>query len=152
MSNPPQKNTDLEKKAVDEILKETSRAAARAEVGGSLSWRKPKHKGINKRFLNNTLLSTVIQNHKTSKPSLVTTSALKHHAKPTEHQVPDSSPVPSPVTQPDKPSQSRGGKVVISSRGRFQAYLASHKHKVEKSKAEEQKDEAGSEKDQEKLS
>ena len=53
---------DLEKKAVDEILKETKRAASGAEVGGSLSWTKPRHNGINKRFLNNTMLSTVIQN------------------------------------------------------------------------------------------
>ena len=57
-------NEDLQKKAVDEILKETNRAAARAKVGGSLSWTKPRHKGINKRFLNNTMLSTVIQNTK----------------------------------------------------------------------------------------
>ena len=64
-------NEDLQKKAVDEILKETNRAAARAEVGGSLSWTKPRHKGINKRFLNNTMLSTIIQNtSKTCPPPL----------------------------------------------------------------------------------
>ena len=63
-------NEDLEKKAVDEILKETNRAATRAEAGESLSWTKPKHKGINKRFLNNTMLRTVIQNTKMNKQNL----------------------------------------------------------------------------------
>merc|ERR1712179_334552 len=57
MSLKTQNEKELEEKAVEEIMKETTRAAARAEVGGTLSWRKPKHKGINKRFLNNTMLS-----------------------------------------------------------------------------------------------
>ena len=44
---PGSQNEDLENKAGEEILKEINRAAARAEVGGSLSWTKPRHKGIN---------------------------------------------------------------------------------------------------------
>ena len=54
---------ELKQKALEEILSDTKRAAARAEVGGSLSWAKPKHSGVNKRFLNKTMISTLLQNN-----------------------------------------------------------------------------------------
>jgi len=58
----------IEEKAVKEILKDTKRAAARAAVGGPQSWTKGnKGKDINKRFLNNTVLSTVYNNSKDKK-------------------------------------------------------------------------------------
>ena len=119
---------DLKQIAVEEIIKETSRAAARAEVGGSLSWTKPRHRGINKRFLNNTMLSTVIQNTKTSKD----TSALQscHQDKP-------SKPVKTnphvTVKEQTKPKQilpiktKPSSKMMISSRSRYNSYLDSYK-------------------------
>lgn len=47
---------------MEEILQETKRAAIRAEVAGASGWAKPYHKSFNKRFLNNTVLSTVSGN------------------------------------------------------------------------------------------
>jgi len=48
-------NDALKERAVAEILEETKKAAARAEIGGSLAWNKPKQ-NINKRFLNKTMI------------------------------------------------------------------------------------------------
>ena len=118
-------NEDLEKKAVDEILKETNRAATRAEAGGSLSWTKPKHKGIKKRFLNNTMLSTIIQNTKTNHQNLSTTT-VPHFA---------SQKIKTSVQSVTKPNYQKAKtdktttKVVISSKRRYKAYLADFKHK-----------------------
>ena len=114
---------DLQKKAVDEILKETNRAAARAEVVGSLSWTKPRHKGINKRFLNNTMLSK-------NKQNLSTTTTVPYSAQP-RHCVRTS------VQSATKPKHQRAmtdktsSKVVISRKSRYKAYLADFKHKKE---------------------
>ena len=127
---PGSQNEDLEKKAVEEILKETNRAAARAEVGGSLSWTKPRHKGIQKRFLNNTMLSTVIQNTKNNKKILSTTTVYHHPAQPS-HCVQNSlENVTKPNHQTAKTDKT-SSKVVISSKCRYKAYLADFKHKEE---------------------
>ena len=135
MSFKTQKEKELEKKAVEEIMKETNRAAARAEVGGSLSWRKPKNKGINKRFLNNTMLSTVIQNKKSQKQTLPIASLLPHHITTPADKSMMSEPE---VTKqpPDSPQAPKiTNKVIISSKGRFKAYLASYrKQKVDNEK------------------
>ena len=139
-------------------MKETTRAAARAEVGGSLSWRKPKHRGINKRFLNNTMLSTVIQNKKSPKQGMTmtmsTTTPLTHHIRtsadkvmkrPPEianHNQPPDSPSQAPKTSGPGPSTN---KVVLSSKGRYKAYLASYrKQKVDIEKTKDM-DEANNE-------
>merc|ERR1712013_876897 len=131
-----QKEKELEKKAVEEIMKETNRAAARAEVGGSLSWRKPKNKGINKRFLNNTMLSTVIQNKKSQKQTLPITYLLPHPPSTTQA---DKLMMSEPEVTKQPPDSSQApkitNKVIISSKGRFKAYLASHrKQKVDNEK------------------
>jgi copper chaperone CopZ len=144
-------NEKLEKKAVDEILKETSRAAVRAEVGGALSWTKPKHKGINKRFLNNTMFSTIIQNTKTNKQNLSTTTVHHSARQKIETCVEDVEGVES-VESVTKPNHQAGktaktsSKVVISSKGRYKAYLADFKHKKEieaNREKEAEKDQAG---------
>jgi len=146
MSLKTQNEKELEKKAVDEIMIETNRAAARAEVGGSLSWRKPKNKGINKRFLNNTMLSTVIQNTKSPKQgttltTVSTTTPLTHHIRTSADKIMKRVPEIANHNQPpDSPSQATktsSKKVVLSSKGRYKAYLASYKKQkvdIEKTK------------------
>jgi len=69
MDNPENKTASeqLEKNAaIDEILKETKKAATRAEIGGPSGWTS-KRKILNKRFLNNTVINTVSQNCRVDK-------------------------------------------------------------------------------------
>ncbi|XP_043960681.1 protein POLR1D-like isoform X3 [Gambusia affinis] len=54
-------DNDLEKRAVEELLRETDRARVRAETMGPAGWLKCPLQGTNKRFLLNTLRSTDIQ-------------------------------------------------------------------------------------------
>merc|ERR1712034_224051 len=87
--------------------------------------------GINKRFLNNTMLSMVIQNNKKSKQNLSTTTNL-HHPR---HKIPTSIQGVESVTKPNHQTVEKtartSSKVVISSKGRYNAYLADYKHKKE---------------------
>ncbi|XP_068160298.1 protein POLR1D-like [Antennarius striatus] len=53
--------SDLEKRAVEELLKETDRARVRAETMGPAGWLKCPLRSTNKRFLLNTLRSTGLQ-------------------------------------------------------------------------------------------
>ncbi|KAM8731246.1 uncharacterized protein AB9X84_025731 [Acanthopagrus schlegelii] len=55
--------TDLEKRAIEELLKETDRARVRAETMGPAGWLKCPLRSTNKRFLLNTLRSTGLQRH-----------------------------------------------------------------------------------------
>lgn len=64
MSDGATADNELEQVAVEQLLKETTKAAARAEVGGSLAWGRGNKPGVNRRFLNNTVLSTVYLNRK----------------------------------------------------------------------------------------
>ncbi|XP_061522061.1 protein POLR1D-like [Phycodurus eques] len=50
--------SELEKRAVEELLRETDRARLRAETMGPAGWLKCPLRGTNKRFLLNTLRST----------------------------------------------------------------------------------------------
>merc|ERR1712098_692929 len=141
ISSKTSNDSELEKKAVEEIMKETSRAAVRAEVGGSLSWRKPKHKGVNKRFLNNTMLSTMIQNKKTAKQSMdisVSNPLLKNTAE--DQNLLTKSPVITKIRNQIQPSNKTGGAInnkgVLSSKGRYKAYLASYKKQMERDNEE----------------
>eukprot|EP00092_Neocalanus_flemingeri_P009328 GFUD01010035.1.p1 GENE.GFUD01010035.1~~GFUD01010035.1.p1 ORF type:complete len:158 (+),score=62.82 GFUD01010035.1:50-523(+) len=122
---------NLKQVAVEEILKETSRAAARAEVGGSLSWTKPKHKGVNKRFLNNTLLSAVIQNTKSSLASTIppkSGQATSQAPKVIPATVPSHSPVSLTTSQPKVTTKYKpASKMTISTSARYKACLASYK-------------------------
>uniref|UniRef100_A0A3Q2PNR9 Si:ch211-140b10.6 n=1 Tax=Fundulus heteroclitus TaxID=8078 RepID=A0A3Q2PNR9_FUNHE len=54
-------DNELEKRAVEELLKETDRARVRAETMGPAGWLKCPLLGTNKRFLLNTLRSTDLQ-------------------------------------------------------------------------------------------
>ncbi|XP_014830795.1 PREDICTED: DNA-directed RNA polymerases I and III subunit RPAC2 [Poecilia mexicana] len=56
-------DNDLEKRAVEELLRETDRARLRAETMGPAGWLKCPLQGTNKRFLLNTLRSTDLQRH-----------------------------------------------------------------------------------------
>lgn len=128
----------IEEKAVQEILKETKRAAARAEVGGPQSWRKPsQEKGVNKRFLNNTVLSTVYNNskEKKSRGSGLTREdkALFKAAAKFEEKSPVKEPAAGrPVAA--GPGPARRGKVVIRTGARYQAYLAAYRRGKEAEK------------------
>uniref|UniRef100_A0A8C6SW09 Si:ch211-140b10.6 n=1 Tax=Neogobius melanostomus TaxID=47308 RepID=A0A8C6SW09_9GOBI len=51
-------DNDLEKRAIEELLRETDRARVRAETMGPSGWLKCPLKTTNKRFLLNTLRST----------------------------------------------------------------------------------------------
>ncbi|XP_076147478.1 uncharacterized protein LOC143131754 [Alosa pseudoharengus] len=55
------KDDDLERRAVEELLRETSRARARADTMGPAGWLKCPVGSTNKRFLLNTLRSTALQ-------------------------------------------------------------------------------------------
>ncbi|XP_041824249.1 protein POLR1D-like [Melanotaenia boesemani] len=52
---------ELEKRAIEELLKETDRARVRAETMGPAGWLKCPLQSTNKRFLLNTLRSTGLQ-------------------------------------------------------------------------------------------
>ncbi|XP_070709261.1 LOW QUALITY PROTEIN: protein POLR1D [Pempheris klunzingeri] len=54
-------DNELEKRAVEELLKETDRARLRAETMGPAGWLKCPLRSTNKRFLLNTLRSTGLQ-------------------------------------------------------------------------------------------
>ncbi|KAK5849689.1 hypothetical protein PBY51_014003 [Eleginops maclovinus] len=54
-------DNELEKRAVEELLKETDRARVRAETMGPAGWLKCPLRSTNKRFLLNTLRSTNLQ-------------------------------------------------------------------------------------------
>ncbi|KAM9713317.1 uncharacterized protein ACNS7B_023549 isoform 2-T2 [Menidia menidia] len=54
-------DNELEKRAIDELLRETDRARVRAETMGPAGWLKCPLRSTNKRFLLNTLRSTGLQ-------------------------------------------------------------------------------------------
>ncbi|XP_022050797.1 protein POLR1D-like [Acanthochromis polyacanthus] len=54
-------DNELEKRAVEELLRETDRARLRAETMGPAGWLKCPLRSTNKRFLLNTLRSTGLQ-------------------------------------------------------------------------------------------
>ncbi|KAM9332039.1 uncharacterized protein KZ484_017258 [Pholidichthys leucotaenia] len=54
-------DNELEKRAIEELLRETDRARLRAETMGPAGWLKCPLRATNKRFLLNTLRSTSLQ-------------------------------------------------------------------------------------------
>ncbi|XP_037549803.1 protein POLR1D-like [Nematolebias whitei] len=60
-------DNELEKRAVEELLRETDRARLRAETMGPAGWLKCPLRSTNKRFLLNTLRSAGLQ-HRTEEP------------------------------------------------------------------------------------
>jgi len=139
----------IEEKAVREILKDTKRAAARAAVGGPQSWTKGNTgKDINKRFLNNTLLSTVYNNSKDKKVKVrghltrEDKALFKAAEKLKSKEVPiDNSKVKEAKKLEEVPV--RRGKVTPSSGSRLQAFLKAKqlKETAEKRKKEEKEKE-----------
>ncbi|XP_053198502.1 protein POLR1D-like [Scomber japonicus] len=61
-------DSELERRAVEELLKETDRARVRAETMGPAGWLKCPLRSTNKRFLLNTLRSTGMQ-QRTGEPA-----------------------------------------------------------------------------------
>ncbi|XP_036084281.1 protein POLR1D-like isoform X3 [Rousettus aegyptiacus] len=54
-----EEDQELERKAVEELLKEAKRGKARAETMGPMGWMKCPLAGTNKRFLINTIKNTL---------------------------------------------------------------------------------------------
>ena len=126
-----QNASDLEKRAVEEILAEIKRAATRAEVGGSLSWAKPKRKGVNKRFLNNTVLSSVIQNSRSRK--VPTSFSIPPKFQPNNADEPRTQN----LTNKSANLNPMKKRVTVSHKSRFKAYLSASKKGKEKAELED---------------
>ena len=98
------------------------------QVGGSLSWAKPKHSGVNKRFLNKTMMSTLIQNnivtkHKTSSQEKQSTSKLLKES-PALNKAASSDQGETRQGSGDKEERSnKSNKIVISNKSRLNAYI-----------------------------
>ncbi|XP_028290520.1 protein POLR1D [Gouania willdenowi] len=72
---------ELEKRAVEELLKETDRARLRAETMGPAGWLKCPLRSTNKRFLLNTLRSTGLQRHSSEPRDGHPTSRGRHQSR-----------------------------------------------------------------------
>merc|ERR550519_3199647 len=141
MDNPGHRipTKELENAAVAEILQDTQRAATRAEVGGPSGWT-TKRKGLNKRFLKNTVINTVSENSRVNKKYKVPT--LK---------VPVSGGIqpPSQVTVVTTPTITKPHKVSSFKNSHFKQCLklfANAKKSEEKKQLEELAIEKGDEK------
>jgi len=115
---------ELKRRAVCEILEETKRAAIRADIGGSLGWAKPNHGGFNKRFLYNTVISTVSNNcrqdkNQPSQKKLCTRESPSSSTKVLELNTPLVPKNPPP-------------KIKVNSKSRFQAYLVAKQRAKER--------------------
>ncbi|KAJ3611771.1 hypothetical protein NHX12_021785 [Muraenolepis orangiensis] len=62
-------DNELEKRAIEELLQETTRARARVETMGPSGWMKCPLRGTNKRFLVNTLRSSGLPRHPGGPPA-----------------------------------------------------------------------------------
>jgi len=117
---------ELKRRAIDEIVAETARAAVRAEVGVG-GWLKPSHRGLNKRFLNNTLVSTISSNCRLDKTTPLKKAVRKESGSIANHQINKKEP------------KKVIGKIKVSNKSRFQAYLEAKKResaREEKEKSE----------------
>ena len=104
------------------------------KIGGSLAWKKPKLGNINRKFLNKTVIGTVIQNNIIKK----TDSKQK---KQTSELIKTSPALLKPETCSDKSSKDtatkqpvdtiKSKKIVISNKSRLNAYMKSKKGKIE---------------------
>merc|ERR1712098_174714 len=123
----------LKEKAIAELLKDTKRAAARAEIGGSLAWSKPNQASINKRFLNKTLIGNVIQNNivmKTDKTHKQTTAQMIKSSPSLKDKVEENPTVPK-NTNLNKNLHSK--KIVISNKSRLKAYIKDKANQTDES-------------------
>ena len=144
----PSDSALLKEKAVAEILEETKRAAIRAEVwsffrhvclimkvciyllqvGGSQAWRKTQKGNVNKRFLNKTVIGTVIQNNivqkSDSNQKRITAELLKNRPS-TNNETVNIQPKSTPSSSSDNSLKSK--KIIISQKSRLKAYLQTKK-------------------------
>ena len=144
----PSDSALLKEKAVAEILEETKRAAIRAEVwsffrhvclimkvciyllqvGGSQAWRKTQKGNVNKRFLNKTVIGTVIQNNIVQKADSnqkrITAELLKNRPS-TNNETVNIQPKSTPSSSSDNSLKSK--KIIISQKSRLKAYLQTKK-------------------------
>ena len=96
-------------------------------MGGSLSWAKPKHSGVNKRFLNKTMMSTLIQNnivtkHKTSSQEKQSTSKLLKES-PALNKAASSDQGETRQSGDKEERSNKSNKIVISNKSRLNAYI-----------------------------
>ena len=123
---------ELKQRALEEILSETKRAAARAEIGGSLSWAKPKHAGVNKRFLNKTMISTLIQNNivaNTTVSEKQSTSKLLKDSPVLNKAEKEELTEKTETKMRQEKTGRKSNKIIISNKSRLNAYLKSKKEK-----------------------
>ena len=144
----PSDSALLKERAVAEILEETKRAAIRAEVlsffrhvclimkvciyllqvGGSQAWRKTQKGNVNKRFLNKTVIGTVIQNNIVQKADSnqkrITAELLKNRPS-TNNETVNIQPKSTPSSSSDNSLKSK--KIIISQKSRLKAYLQTKK-------------------------
>ena len=144
----PSDSALLKEKAVAEILEETKRAAIRAEVwsffrhvclimkvciyllqvGGSQAWRKTQKGNVNKRFLNKTVIGTLIQNNivqkSDSNQKRITAELLKNRPT-TNNETVNIQPKSTPSSSSDNSLKSK--KIIISQKSRLKAYLQTKK-------------------------
>jgi len=121
---------ELRAVAEREILAETRRAAVRAEVRGPQGWRRPQLGQVNKRFLQNTLVSSLVQD-KSRDPAaaaarLRAAPALQPSREQEERGRTDGATnVSAPKTTGG--TNKVGGKIKITNKSRYNAYLSSMK-------------------------
>jgi len=123
----------LKEEAISELMKETKRAAARAEIGGSLAWSKPKQASINKRFLNKTLIGNVIQNNIVMKSDLAqkqNTAQMIKSSPSLKDKVEENPTIPKNKSQ-IKHIHSK--KIVISNKSRLKAYIKNKANQTDES-------------------
>ncbi|KAK6293111.1 protein POLR1D-like [Coregonus clupeaformis] len=78
---------ELEKRAVEELLKETNRARLRAETMGPAGWIKCPLRSTNKRFLLNTLRTTIPQRRPAGRSGEQTSECRRRSRTPsTDHR------------------------------------------------------------------
>ena len=98
------------------------------QVGGSQAWRKTQKGNVNKRFLNKTVIGTVIQNNiiqkADSNQKRVTAELLKNRPS-TNNETVESKPKRTPSSSSDNTSKSK--KIIISQKSRLKAYLQTKK-------------------------
>nr|XP_057915295.1 protein POLR1D-like [Doryrhamphus excisus] len=71
---------ELEKRAIEELLRETDRARLRAETMGPAGWLKCPLRSTNKRFLLNTLRSTGLE-RRPGEPKAAGHASMRGHAR-----------------------------------------------------------------------
>lgn len=98
------------------------------QVGGSQAWRKTQKGNVNKRFLNKTVIGTVIQNNiiqkADSNQKRITAELLKNRPS-TNNETVEIKSKSTPSSSSDNTSKSK--KIILSQKSRLKAYLQTKK-------------------------